>query len=221
MQQCKLNYAAQFLVSECVYHVFCENVQLGAVQPLGALLTAVQRFSPRHEDGTAHIPHAHGLLCKEGPWLTGLEDEHCVGHGRKRSNQEPLRNTANMKKKKMLFWSQVNGSYQFKEEDRTDLGQICLFLFTHSHNALHWTLFQYWTISCSNINERRYSLHVGCCCCSGNFYVTFSYVPPNSLPVSYPAIGNIREGVPSLLPLFSVKHKPQCLSISYILLQYF
>ena len=99
MQQCKLNYAAQFLVSECVYHVFCENVQLGAVQPLGALLTAVQRFSPRHEDGTAHIPHAHGLLCKEGPWLTGLEDEHCVGHGRKHSNQEPLRNTANMKKK--------------------------------------------------------------------------------------------------------------------------
>lgn len=58
------------------HHVVCEEVQLGALQPLAALLTALQHLLSGGKDGARHPPRAHGLLGKERPRFAGLEDEH-------------------------------------------------------------------------------------------------------------------------------------------------
>lgn len=54
-----------------------EEVELRAVQPLAALLTALQSLVPGSEEGAAHPPRAHGLLGEERPRLAGLEHKHC------------------------------------------------------------------------------------------------------------------------------------------------
>lgn len=85
----------------CVYHVLCEDVELGTIEPLGALVAAVQRLAPRHEDGAAHSPRAHSLLGKEGPRLAGLEDKHCVGGmARNASIRSDCKTHTKIKKKK-------------------------------------------------------------------------------------------------------------------------
>lgn len=59
-----------------VYHKRRQEVKPGAVQPLAALLAALQHRLPRGEDGTGHPPRAHGLLGKRRPRLAGFEDKH-------------------------------------------------------------------------------------------------------------------------------------------------
>lgn len=53
-----------------------EEVELRAVEPLAALLAALQHLLPRGEDGTVHPPRAHGLLGKQRPRFAGLEHKH-------------------------------------------------------------------------------------------------------------------------------------------------
>lgn len=62
-----------------LHHLRGEEVQLRAVEPLAALLTALQRLVPGDEDGAAHRPRAHGHLGEERPRFAGLEDKHCGG----------------------------------------------------------------------------------------------------------------------------------------------
>ena len=59
-----------------VYHVLSEEVELGAVEPLAAVLAALQRLLPRGEDGPSHLPRTHGLMGKQRPGLAGLEHKH-------------------------------------------------------------------------------------------------------------------------------------------------
>ena len=58
------------------YHVVGEEVELGAVQPLAALLTAVQRLVPGGEHGPRHPARAQGLLGEVGARLAGSEHKH-------------------------------------------------------------------------------------------------------------------------------------------------
>lgn len=53
-----------------------EEVKLRAVEPLAALLAALQHLLPRGEDGTVHPPRAYGLLGKQRPRFAGLEHKH-------------------------------------------------------------------------------------------------------------------------------------------------
>ena len=76
-------------VSVCqVYHVLCEEVELRAVEPLAALLAALQHLLPRGEDGASHLPRAHGLLGKHGPRLAGLKHEHWRQKTRRKDTSE-------------------------------------------------------------------------------------------------------------------------------------
>lgn len=59
-----------------VYHVLSEEVQLGAVEPLAAFLTALQHLLPRGKNSTSHLPRAHGLMGEHGPRLAGLKHKH-------------------------------------------------------------------------------------------------------------------------------------------------
>ncbi len=59
-----------------VYHGLSEEVQLGAVEPLAALLAALQHLLPRGKDSASHFPRAHGLMVEEWPRLAGLKHKH-------------------------------------------------------------------------------------------------------------------------------------------------
>lgn len=59
-----------------VYHVPSEEAQLGAVEPLAALLTALQHLLSGGENSTGHPPRAHSLVGEERPRLAGLKHKH-------------------------------------------------------------------------------------------------------------------------------------------------
>lgn len=69
-------YLIDFLAADRLYHVLSEEEQPGAVEPLAALLAALQHLLPRDKDGAGHLPRAHGLMGKQRPGFAGLENKH-------------------------------------------------------------------------------------------------------------------------------------------------
>lgn len=59
-----------------VYHVLGEEVQLRPVEPLAALLAALQHLFPWGKDGVSHFTQAHGLLGEQRSRFTGFKHEH-------------------------------------------------------------------------------------------------------------------------------------------------
>lgn len=59
-----------------VHHLRGEEVELRAVEPLAALITALQCLVPWGEYGAAHRPCTHSLLREEWPRFAGFEYKH-------------------------------------------------------------------------------------------------------------------------------------------------
>lgn len=62
-----------------VHHLRGEEVELRAVEPLAALITALQSLVPWGEYRMVHHPQTHSLMREEGPRFARFEDKHCGG----------------------------------------------------------------------------------------------------------------------------------------------